>query len=93
MQMPMVLVAAIMFLFAHRCSGEVYTALVEMEELLETEAVLIGNLEAYIDAQEEKLNYLRRFAPNTYSLYFMCKVQEYSCARVFVFHANAATTC
>lgn len=42
------------------CTAEVYTALAEMEELLETEAVLIGNLEAYIDAQEEKLLYLRR---------------------------------
>lgn len=48
------------FLF-HLCTGEVYTALAEMEELLETEAVLIGNLEAYIDAQEEKLSYLRRY--------------------------------
>lgn len=31
-----------------------------MEELLETEAVLINNLEAYVAAQEHKLNYLRR---------------------------------
>lgn len=42
------------------CTAEVFTALAEMEELLETEAVLIGNLQSYIDAQEEKLDYLRR---------------------------------
>lgn len=42
------------------CQAEVFTALAEMEELLETEAVLINNLEAYVAAQENKLNYLRR---------------------------------
>lgn len=42
------------------CTAEVFTALAEMEELLETEAVLIGNLESYIEAQEQKLIYLRR---------------------------------
>lgn len=47
-------------LVAASCSAELFTALVEMEELLETEAVLITNLESYIDAQEEKLIYLRR---------------------------------
>lgn len=57
------------FLF-HLCTGEVYTALAEMEELLETEAVLIGNLEAYIDAQEEKLSYLRRYVWPQYDV--MC---------------------
>lgn len=40
--------------------AEVYTALSDMEELLETETVLINNLEAYVSAQENKLNYLRR---------------------------------
>lgn len=44
------------------CTAEVYTALAEMEELLDTEAVLIANLVSYVDAQEEKLNYLRRWA-------------------------------
>lgn len=39
---------------------EVFTALVEMEELLETEAVLITNLEEYIRAQEEKLQFLKK---------------------------------
>ncbi len=41
-------------------SGEVFTALAEMEELLETEAYLISNLEAYIATQEQKLNFLKR---------------------------------
>ncbi|KAH8247641.1 hypothetical protein KR038_007567 [Drosophila bunnanda] len=39
--------------------AEVYTALAEMEELLETESVLITNLEGYIRAQENKLNFLK----------------------------------
>lgn len=42
------------------CTAEVFTALAEMEELLDTEAVLIANLISYVDAQEEKLSYLRR---------------------------------
>lgn len=40
--------------------GEVYTALAEMEELLETESVLISNLEGYIRVQEDKLSYLKK---------------------------------
>lgn len=43
-------------------SGEVFTALAEMEELLETEAYLISNLEAYIATQEQKLVFLKRRA-------------------------------
>ncbi|XP_063244081.1 prolyl 4-hydroxylase subunit alpha-1 isoform X2 [Bacillus rossius redtenbacheri] len=42
--------------------AELYTALVEMEELLETEAVLLRTLESYISAQEEKLSLLKRRA-------------------------------
>lgn len=40
--------------------AEVYTALAEMEELLETESVLITNLEGYIREQENKLNFLKK---------------------------------
>lgn len=47
-------------LIPRQCSGEVFTALAEMEELLETEAYLISNLEAYIATQEQKLNFLKR---------------------------------
>lgn len=47
-------------LIVQMVNGEVFTALAEMEELLETEAVLISNLETYIDAQDEKLKFLRR---------------------------------
>lgn len=42
------------------CTAELFTALADMEELLETEAVLIGNLQSYITVQEDKLNYLRK---------------------------------
>lgn len=55
----------VMLFLIQWCYAEVYTALADMEDLLETEAVLIGNLEAYIDAQEEKLNYLRRYVTKT----------------------------
>lgn len=37
-----------------------FTALAEMEALLETETVLINNLEGYIQAQEDRLDYLKR---------------------------------
>lgn len=42
------------------CTSDVFTAMTDMEELLEAEAVLINNLEAYITAHEAKLNYLKR---------------------------------
>lgn len=48
-------------LVLNTCTAEVFTALAEMEELLDTEAVLIANLISYVDAQEEKLSYLRRW--------------------------------
>ncbi|XP_022211034.1 prolyl 4-hydroxylase subunit alpha-1 [Drosophila obscura] len=40
-------------------NGELYTALAEMEELFETESVLITNLEGYIRVQEDKLSFLK----------------------------------
>ena len=45
------------------CCGELYTALADMEELLETEAVLIDTLNGYIKAQEERLATLRQWVP------------------------------
>lgn len=41
-------------------SCEVYTAITDLEDLLTTETVLIDTLERYIQAQEGKLNLLRR---------------------------------
>jgi prolyl 4-hydroxylase len=40
--------------------AELYTCLADMEELLETEALLMRTLDGYIQAQEEKLHVLRR---------------------------------
>ena len=40
--------------------AELYTCLADMEELLETEALLMQTLDGYIQAQEEKLRMLRR---------------------------------
>lgn len=39
---------------------EMFTALADMEQLLETEAVLITNLENYIELQEEKIDFFKR---------------------------------
>lgn len=43
----------------HLCRAELYTALAEMEELLDTETVLIAFLEAHISAHEQRLQFLR----------------------------------
>ena len=40
--------------------AELYTCLADMEELLETEALLMQTLDGYIQAQEEKLRMLKR---------------------------------
>lgn len=40
--------------------SELYTALADLEELLQTENVLITTLENYIQAQEEKLILLKK---------------------------------
>lgn len=47
-------------LLASRSSCELFTALVDMEELLQTEAVLMNTLEGYISVTERKLERLRR---------------------------------
>lgn len=39
---------------------EVYTALADLEELLQTESFLINTLENYIRAEEQKIDLLKR---------------------------------
>lgn len=51
-------VAVILFTF--NVNSELFTSLADMEEVLETENVLISNLEGYIKAQEEKMTFLKR---------------------------------
>lgn len=41
--------------------AEIYTALVDMEELLETEALLLRTLEDYITAQDRRLQEIKKF--------------------------------
>lgn len=55
------ILCAISSLVVTPCQGELYTALVDMEQLLETEAVLINTLDGYIETQERKLRHLKRF--------------------------------
>lgn len=54
------LIISILAVLISLSTAEVFTALTDMEELFETEAVLINNLELYIQAQEQKMDYLRR---------------------------------
>lgn len=56
----MAAVAVLLQLQSVHVGGELFTALADMEELLETEAVLITNLDNYVQAQEEKLLQLRQ---------------------------------
>lgn len=45
----------------HRlCETEIFTAVSDLEELWNIEAILISNLEAFVLAQEHKLHDLRR---------------------------------
>lgn len=53
-------VLLVLVLAASAARAELYTALVELEELLETEAVLMSELEGYIAAQEDKIRALKR---------------------------------
>lgn len=50
---------AFVVLISQGVQCELFTALVEMEDLLDTEGVLITNLENYIRVQDEKLELLR----------------------------------
>lgn len=49
-------------LIAKLVDCEIFTALAELEELLDTEAVLINTLESYIKAEEQKIDLLKRYA-------------------------------
>lgn len=40
--------------------ADVFTSMSEIEELLQTEEVLINNLEDYVAEQEHRLEYLKR---------------------------------
>lgn len=54
------IVTILLSMMARDVAAELYTALADMEELLETEAVLIDTLNGYITAQEQRLATLRR---------------------------------
>ena len=41
--------------------GELFTALVDLEGLLVTERELINNINAYLQAEEEKLHRVKRY--------------------------------
>ena len=50
---------SLMFLISN-ANSEVFTALADLEDLLDTEGVLINSLENYVKAEEQKLDLLRR---------------------------------
>ncbi|XP_050294384.1 prolyl 4-hydroxylase subunit alpha-1 isoform X2 [Anthonomus grandis grandis] len=54
------IVIKILFL-VQQCQCEVYTAMVDLEDLLDTEHVLINTIENYIKAEEQKMDLLKRY--------------------------------
>ncbi|XP_066146817.1 prolyl 4-hydroxylase subunit alpha-1 isoform X1 [Euwallacea fornicatus] len=54
------LVISLLFL-SKSCRSEVFTAMVDLEDLLDTEHVLINTLENYVKAEEQKLELLKRY--------------------------------
>lgn len=60
----LILIATICII-SRPCLAELFTAVTDMEGMLDTETVLINNLESYVEAQEEQLNYLRRYIIHT----------------------------
>lgn len=57
---PVILFSCLLFLSSSNC--EVFTALADLEELLETESYLITTLENYIKAEEHRLELLKKYA-------------------------------
>ncbi|RZC35039.1 P4Ha N and/or 2OG-FeII Oxy domain containing protein [Asbolus verrucosus] len=51
-----------LFLLCGTGKSEVFTALADLEELLQTESVLINTLENYIKSEEQKLDLLKKYA-------------------------------
>lgn len=56
----MVLAAIVAFTSLQLCGGNIFTAMSEMEELLEAETVLLTNLDQYVRVLEQKLTHLRK---------------------------------
>lgn len=54
------IISLLIITLATSVHSEVYSAIAEMEQLLDTEAVLITNLELYVQAQRDKLVILTR---------------------------------
>lgn len=65
------IVAVFSLAYLHFVTAEMFTALAEMEELLDTETVLVANLEAYISAHEEKLKFLKRLLIHLYNTFIL----------------------
>lgn len=51
----------LLFMTSLPIQAEIYTALVDMEELLESEALLLRTLEDYITAQDRRLQLIKKF--------------------------------
>lgn len=53
----------------HSCRGELFTAIVDLERLLETEKSIAGLLDNYLLAEEERLSKLRFFRDNYHRIH------------------------
>lgn len=60
MHLPVCL-SILLVVTCHLVSGEVFTAIADMEGLVSTEAELVRNLENYIQAEEQRLQLIKKF--------------------------------
>lgn len=49
------------FSITSHVNADVYTAVVELEGLVQTEAALIESYKSYVNDQEKKIEYLKRY--------------------------------
>lgn len=58
--MPGYYILILLFFITKQVKCELFTALADLEDLLDTEAVLIQSFENYIRAEEDKIELLKR---------------------------------
>jgi prolyl 4-hydroxylase len=56
----MIVIVAVLIASVHRSQSELFTAVVEMERLVQTERRLLLTLEQYIDSEQTRIDKLRR---------------------------------
>lgn len=60
MNIAVELIATALFVLASRSSGELFTAIVDLEKILHAEHAVAHDLRRYIEKEEQRLGRLRR---------------------------------